>query len=54
MWYLRLVESCVVISGEYIKEKFIVDRFVDIILLIWDMINWIKGCDILKCFRLGK
>ncbi|MCH2049781.1 MAG: 1-acyl-sn-glycerol-3-phosphate acyltransferase [Trichodesmium sp. ALOHA_ZT_67] len=54
MWHLRLVESCVAISGEYIKEKPTVDRFADTILLIWDMINRIKGRDTLKRPRLGK
>ncbi|NEQ41742.1 MAG: 1-acyl-sn-glycerol-3-phosphate acyltransferase [Okeania sp. SIO3I5] len=54
IWHMRLVESFVVVSGKYIKEKPTVDRFADTTLLIWDMINRIKGGNVLKRPRLGK
>ena len=54
MWHMRLVESFVAVSGKYVKEKPTVDRFADTTLLIWDMINRIKGGNGLKRPRLGK
>ncbi len=54
MWHMRLAESFVAVSGKYIKEKPTVDRFADTTLLVWDMINRIKGGNPLKRPRLGK
>ncbi|NES92195.1 MAG: 1-acyl-sn-glycerol-3-phosphate acyltransferase, partial [Okeania sp. SIO2B9] len=54
MWHMRLVESFVAVSGKYITEKPTVERFSDTTLLIWDMINRIKGGNPLKRPILGK
>jgi len=54
MWHMRLVESFVAVSGKYVKEKPTVDRFAETALLIWDMINRIKGDNSLKRPILGK
>ncbi|GGA57698.1 glycerol acyltransferase [Okeania sp. KiyG1] len=54
MWHMRLVESFVAVSGKYITEKPTIDRFADIALLFWDMINRIKGGSFLKRPKLGK
>ena len=54
MWHMRLVESFVAVNGKYIQEKPTVDRFADITLLIWDLINQIQGGNSLKRPRLGK
>ncbi len=54
MWHMRLVESFVAVNGKYVKEKPTVERFADTTLLIWDMINKIKGGNALKRPRLGK
>lgn len=54
MWHMRLVESFVAVSGKYVKEKPTVERFADTTLLVWDMINRIKGGNPLKRPQLGK
>lgn len=54
MWHMRLVESFVAVSGKYVKEKPTVERFADTTLLVWDMINRIKGGNPLERPRLGK
>ncbi|NEQ78040.1 MAG: 1-acyl-sn-glycerol-3-phosphate acyltransferase [Okeania sp. SIO2C9] len=54
MWHMRLVESFVAVSGKYITEKPTIERFADTTLLIWDMINRIKGGNPLKRPILGK
>ena len=54
LWHIRLVESFVAVSAKYIQEKPTVERFADTILSIWDMINRIKGGNILKRPQIGK
>ncbi|MEA5578980.1 1-acyl-sn-glycerol-3-phosphate acyltransferase [Anabaena sp. UHCC 0451] len=43
MWHMRLVESFVAVSGTYIREKPTVERFAETTLILWDMVNKIKG-----------
>ncbi|WP_413174351.1 1-acyl-sn-glycerol-3-phosphate acyltransferase [Anabaena azotica] len=54
MWHMRLVESFVAVSGSYIREKPTVERFAETTLLLWDMVNKIKGNNPLKRPQLGK
>ena len=54
MWHMRLVESFAAVSGKYITERPTIDRFGDTALLLWDMINRIKGGNVLKRPTLGK
>ena len=43
MWHMRLVESFVAVTGKYIRENPTAERFAETTLLIWDMVNRIKG-----------
>ncbi|OBQ19036.1 1-acyl-sn-glycerol-3-phosphate acyltransferase [Anabaena sp. AL93] len=54
MWHMRLVESFVAVSGMYIREKPTVERFAEMTLLLWDMVNKIKGNISLNRPQLGK
>jgi hypothetical protein len=54
MWHMRLVESFVAVSGIYIREKPTVERFAEMTLLLWDMVNKIKGNIPLNRPQLGK
>ena len=51
---MRLVESFVAVSGIYIREKPTVERFAETTLLLWDMVNKIKGNIPLNRPQLGK
>ncbi|MEB3342907.1 1-acyl-sn-glycerol-3-phosphate acyltransferase [Okeania sp.] len=54
IWHMRLVEGLVTVSGKYVKEKPTVDRFAEVTLLIWELVNRIKGGNISKRPILGK
>ena len=54
MWHMRLVESFVEVTGEYVLEKPTVERFAETTLLMWDMITRIKGGNPFRRPRLGK
>ncbi|MBD2294320.1 1-acyl-sn-glycerol-3-phosphate acyltransferase [Anabaena sphaerica FACHB-251] len=54
MWHMRLVESFVAVSGTYIREKPTVERFAETTLLLWDMVNKIKGNNPLNRPELGQ
>jgi 1-acyl-sn-glycerol-3-phosphate acyltransferase len=43
MWHMRIVESFVAVTGHYVKEKPTVERFAETALLLWDLIERIKG-----------
>jgi 1-acyl-sn-glycerol-3-phosphate acyltransferase len=43
LWHMRLVESFVSVTGHYVLEKPTVDRFAEMLLLIYDTVNKIKG-----------
>ncbi|QLE55183.1 1-acyl-sn-glycerol-3-phosphate acyltransferase [Nostoc sp. TCL26-01] len=43
MWHMRLVESFVAVSGNYIREKPTVERFAETVLLVWQMLAKLKG-----------
>jgi len=53
VWHMRLVESFVAVTGQYVQEKPTVERFADTTLLIWDMVCRIKGEDAFKRPNLG-
>lgn len=53
MWYMCLVENFVVVMGYYVKEKLMVEWFVDIFLLFWNVIICMKGGNLNNCFILG-
>ncbi|MEA5505753.1 1-acyl-sn-glycerol-3-phosphate acyltransferase [Halotia wernerae UHCC 0503] len=54
MWHMRLVESFVAVSGNYIREKPTVERFAETTLIIWQMIARIKGDQTSQRPQLGK
>ncbi|WP_193195432.1 1-acyl-sn-glycerol-3-phosphate acyltransferase [Nostoc sp. MG11] len=54
MWHMRLVESFVAVSGNYIREKPTVERFAETTLILWQMITRIKGAKALRRPQLGK
>jgi len=43
MWHMRLVESFVAVTGQYVSEKPTVERFAETLLLLHDTIVRIKG-----------
>ena len=43
LWHMRLVESFVSVTGQYVIEKPTGDRFAEILLIFWDMVTRIKG-----------
>ncbi|MBW4643525.1 MAG: 1-acyl-sn-glycerol-3-phosphate acyltransferase [Goleter apudmare HA4340-LM2] len=54
MWHMRLVESFVAVSGQYIREKPTVERFAETTLLLQDMVTRIQGNNPLQHPQLGK
>lgn len=43
VWHMRLVESFVAVTGQYVSQKPTVERFAETTLLVWDMVCRIKG-----------
>lgn len=54
MWHMRLVESFVAVSGNYIREKPTVERFAETVLILSKMIAQIKGEKSFQRPPLGK
>ncbi|BDI16754.1 glycerol acyltransferase [Nostoc cf. commune SO-36] len=54
MWHMRLVESFVAVSGNYIRENPTVERFAETTLILWQMIAKIKGNKSAQRPQLGK
>ncbi|MEM8675057.1 MAG: 1-acyl-sn-glycerol-3-phosphate acyltransferase [Cyanobacteria bacterium P01_G01_bin.67] len=54
LWHMRLVETFVSVTGQYVAEKPSVERFADTILLLWKMVARLKGESNLKPPYLGK
>jgi hypothetical protein len=53
VWHMRLVETFVAITGQYVREKPSVERFADTTLLAWDMVCRIKGGNPFRRPQLG-
>lgn len=53
LWHMRLVESFVAVSGDYVKERPSQERFADTLLLLWDTQARILGRDPSTRPRLG-
>ncbi|MEH2326072.1 MAG: 1-acyl-sn-glycerol-3-phosphate acyltransferase [Nostoc sp.] len=54
MWHMRLVESFVAVSGNYIRENPTGERFAETSLILWQMIAKIKSDKGLQRPQLGK
>jgi hypothetical protein len=53
VWHMRLVETFVAVTGQYVREKPSVERFADTTLLAWDMVCRIKGGNPFRRPKLG-
>jgi hypothetical protein len=53
LWHMRLVESFVSVTGQYVIEKPTVERFSETLLLLWDMVARLKGTSPFSRPRLG-
>jgi hypothetical protein len=53
MWHMRLVESFVAVTGQYVREKPTVERFAETLLLLRDTLVLIKGENPFPRPRLG-
>ncbi len=54
MWHMRLVESFVAVSGNYIRENPTPERFAETTLILWKMLAKIKGNKAVHRPQLGK
>lgn len=45
MWHMRLVENFVAVTGHYVREKPTAERFADTLLLLWNVVDRMKGGD---------
>lgn len=54
IWHMRLVETFVSVTGRYVIEKPTVNRFADMLLLLWDTATRIKGKTPFPRPHLGK
>lgn len=52
--HMRLVESFVAVTGNYVKEKPTAERFAETTLILFDLISRIKGIKMPRRPRLGK
>jgi 1-acyl-sn-glycerol-3-phosphate acyltransferase len=43
MWHMRLVESLVAVTGKYVREKPTPERFAETTILLWNVVNRIRG-----------
>ena len=54
VWHMRLVESFVAVTGQYVREKPTAERFAETLLLTWETIERIKGNNTFPRPTLGK
>ncbi|MFK0733970.1 MAG: 1-acyl-sn-glycerol-3-phosphate acyltransferase [Gloeotrichia echinulata GP01] len=54
MWHMRLVESFVAVSGNYIRQKPTAERFAETTLILWQMMARLKGEKTFPRPRLGQ
>jgi 1-acyl-sn-glycerol-3-phosphate acyltransferase len=54
IWHMRIVESFVAVTGHYVKENPTIERFAETTLLLWDLVDRIKGNKQTKKPSLGK
>jgi hypothetical protein len=41
--HMRLAERFTSITGSYIREKFTINRFADVVLILWRTLDWLEG-----------
>ncbi|NDJ18951.1 1-acyl-sn-glycerol-3-phosphate acyltransferase [Myxacorys almedinensis] len=54
IWHMRIVESFVAVTGQYVVEKPTAERFTETVLIMWDTITRIKGGNAFHRPKLGK
>ena len=54
LWHMRLVETFVSVTGHYVAEHYTVERLADTVLLLWKMVEKLKGESNPKTPYLGK
>jgi len=43
IWHMRLVETFISVTGNYVREKPSAERFGETLILLWDMVSRLKG-----------
>jgi len=54
IWHMRLVETFVSVTGNYVREKPSAERFGETLILVWDMVSRLKGKSPLPYPKLGQ
>lgn len=54
MWHMRVVESFVAVTGNYVRENPTPERFAETLLILWQMVTRITGGNTSKRPNLGK
>ncbi|MBW4539511.1 MAG: 1-acyl-sn-glycerol-3-phosphate acyltransferase [Myxacorys chilensis ATA2-1-KO14] len=54
IWHMRIVESFVAVTGQYVFEKPTAERFAEAVLILWDTMTRIKGGNPFHRPKLGK
>lgn len=54
IWHMRLVETFVSVTGNYVREKPSAERFGETLTLVWDMVSRLKGKSPFPYPKLGQ
>ena len=54
IWHMRLVETFVSVTGNYVREKPSAERFGETLILVWDMVSRLKGKNPFPYPKLGQ
>ncbi|MBE9099130.1 1-acyl-sn-glycerol-3-phosphate acyltransferase [Vacuolonema iberomarrocanum] len=54
IWHMRLVETFVSVTGNYVREKPSAERFGETLILVWDMVSRLKGKSPFPYPKLGQ
>ncbi|MCS7226286.1 MAG: 1-acyl-sn-glycerol-3-phosphate acyltransferase [Gloeomargarita sp. SKYB31] len=52
LWHMQLVEQLTSVTGDYVREKPTADRFAETVLILWSVINHLRGKN--QPVRLGQ
>ncbi|HIK54685.1 MAG TPA: 1-acyl-sn-glycerol-3-phosphate acyltransferase [Synechococcales cyanobacterium M55_K2018_004] len=53
IWHMRIVETFVSVTGSYVVEKPTIERYAEMVLLLWDLVMRIKGEPAFPRVKLG-
>jgi hypothetical protein len=54
IWHMRIVESFVAVTGNYVKEDFSAERFAETVIIIWDLVTRIKDGNPIERPKFGQ